>query len=158
MSDPNRPEEQPGPPPSGLALGGLGAGAYDTSLRQPAPAADDLSLPRGALLAFRKSGGLRFRSRTIIVFRSGWVLQSSCAEDVLRHLGDDALAKLARLALRSGLSRQRPAGTRHAPDGHTYEIAARIGRHVRRAEALDGSIPADLAALIRALSRLLPSA
>jgi hypothetical protein len=155
MSDLNQPEEQPGPPPPDFALGGLGAGEYDTSLGQPAPAGDELTLPRTALLAFRKSGGLRFRSQTVIVFRSGWVLRTEGAQDKLCHLDAAALARLARLALCSGLARQRPSGARQPPDGSAYEVAARIGRHVRRAEVFDGSIPADLAALIRALSRLL---
>lgn len=155
MSDPTQPEEQPGPPPSGFALGGLGAGEHDTSLSPPPPAAADLPLPRDALLAFRKSGGLRFSSRAIVVYRNGWVVPADGGRGRPRHLGVAALAKLARQALRSGLARHTPAGARQPPDGSAYEIAARIGSRVRRAEVMDGSIPPDLAPLIRALSRLL---
>jgi hypothetical protein len=155
MSDPNQPDEQPGPPSSGFSLGDLGASEYDTSLSQPAPAGDELTVPRDALLAFRKSGGMRFSSRTIVVYRNGWVVSADGAESKPRHLSDDALAKLAGLALRSGLARYKPTGARQPPDRYAYEIAVRIGRQVRRAEAMDGSIPADLATLIRALSRLL---
>jgi hypothetical protein len=74
-----------------------------------------------------------------------------------RHLSDRSLARLARLVLRSGLARHRPAGARQPPDRNAYEIVARIGRTVRRAEAVDGAIPADLAPLIAALVRLLPA-
>jgi hypothetical protein len=158
MSDPDQPEDQPGPPPSGFALGGLGAGEYDTSLGQPAPAGDDeLTVPRDALLAFRKSGGLRFRSRAIVVYRNGWVVPADGAQGKPCHLGEGAMARLTQLVLRSGLARAKPTGAQ-PPDGHAYEIVARIGGRVRRAEAMDGSIPVDFAALIRALSRLLPSA
>jgi hypothetical protein len=156
MSDPNQPGDHPGPPPSGFALGdAVGAGEYDTSLSQPAPTGDGLIVPRDALLAFRKSGGLRFSSRAIVVYRNGWVVPSEGAVGKRRYLGDDALAKLANLALRSGLARHKSTGMRQPPDSYAYAIAVRIGRRVRRAEVTDGSIPAELAALIRTLSRLL---
>jgi hypothetical protein len=156
MSDPSQPEDQPGPPASGFALGGLGTGEHDTSLSQPDPAADELGVPRDALLAFRKSGGLRFSSRAIIVYRNGWVVPADGADRKPRHLGEGAMAKLTQLVLRSGLARHQPSGAPQPPDGHAYEIAAYVGGRLRRAEAMDGSIPADLAPLIRALSRLLP--
>jgi hypothetical protein len=156
MSDPNKPDEQPDPPPASFSLGGLDAGEYDTSLNQPAPASDDLIVPRDALLAFRKSGGLRFSSRAIVVYRNGWVVPADGTEGKPRHLTDDSLAKLTALALRSGLTRHKPTGARQPPDSYAYEIAMRVGRQLRRAEVMDGSIPTDLAALIRALGRLLP--
>jgi hypothetical protein len=154
MSNPNQPEDQPGFP-----LGDLGAGEYDTELSQPAPegAGEPLELPPGALLAFRKSGGLRFSSREIVVYRDGWVVSTD--EETYgrtRHLRAGELDRLAHQALRAGLARRSPAGAAQPPDGYAYEVAARVGRRLRRAEAMTGAIPAELAPLIRALEALLP--
>ncbi|NNJ09241.1 hypothetical protein EKD04_002750 [Chloroflexales bacterium ZM16-3] len=152
MSDQSKPDEQ-----KGFALDGLSAGEYDTSLSQPAPddAGEALELPQGALLAFRRSGGLRFTTRTIIVYRDGWVLSVDEQAAWRFHLRADELDRLAHLALRAQLARHRPSGAAQPPDAYAYEIAARIGRRVRRAEAMGGSIPAPLAPLIRSLARLL---
>ncbi|MBX0328486.1 hypothetical protein K2Z83_12440 [Oscillochloris sp. ZM17-4] len=151
MSDPNQPDAQ-----MSFSLGGLGAGEYDTDLHQPAPndADERLELPRGALIAFRRSGGLRFTTREITVYRDGRVIREGGAARPA-HLRDDQLAQLAHMALRARLARHGAAGTRQTPDGYAYEVAARIGRRVRRAEVQDGAIPAELAPLIRALVRLL---
>jgi hypothetical protein len=152
MSDPHTPDEQPDLPHEGLALG---AGEHDTGL---GPSADDeLPAPRDALVAFRKSGGMRFTSRAIVVYRNGWVVPIEGTEGARpRHLGAEAMARLSRLVLRSGLARHRPAGVLQPPDRYAYAIVAYVGRSLRRAAAVDGAIPADLAPLIAALSRLLP--
>ncbi len=152
MSDQNKPDQQ-----GGFSLGDLSAGEYDTSLGQPAPdaAGEALELPSGALLAFRRSGGMRFTTRTIFVYRGGWVLSVDAQAARRFHLRPDELDRLVGLALRAGLARHRPSGAAQPPDGYAYEIAARVGRQVRRAEVMTGSIPAALAPLVRALARLL---
>ncbi|HEX9372348.1 MAG TPA: hypothetical protein VF897_15140, partial [Roseiflexaceae bacterium] len=91
MSDPE--ERQPAEPaPDAPALGRSGAGPRDSQLDagpptapashrraprsvqgEPAPAEDRLELPAGALVALRKSGGLKFSSREVVVYRDGRV-------------------------------------------------------------------------------------
>jgi hypothetical protein len=153
MSNTDQPEQK-----NSFALAGLSAGEHDTSLSPLAPAGDDsetLELPRAALLALRKSGGLRFSSRTLVVYRDGRVW--SDAEGArLRRIGADDLARLRHLALRARLARHGSPGAGQPPDGYAYEIAVRVGRRVRRAELLDGHIPAEVAALLRALRQRKP--
>lgn len=178
MSDPQEPEQQPSLPPGGLSLGGLGAGEYDTSLRAGADEEDGLeaegaetgapprasvpgdeerlALPRGGLVAFRKSGGLRFTSRGIVVYRSGWVVPLEGTEGRPRHMTAEAREALEALILRSGMSRKHHQKTRGARDGYAYEITARYGGRTRYAEAEDGAIPDGLRRLIEVLQRLMP--
>src|SRR5689334_17244674 len=75
---PQESQQQAGPPAdtsSSDVLGRLPAGPYDTGLKvnqPPTPAqpaqADTLRLPRGALVAMRRSGGFKFRSRVVVVY------------------------------------------------------------------------------------------
>lgn len=182
MSDPQepeqRPEEQPAFPAAGVSLGGLGAGEFDTSLRagddeeggleaegaepgRPPRATvpsdeDRLSLPRGGLVAFRKSGGLRFTSRGFVVYRSGWVVPLEGTEGRPRHMTSEAREALEALLLRSGMSRRHHQKARGTRDGYGYEITARYGGRTRYAEAEDGAIPDELRRLIEVLQRLMP--
>src|SRR5687768_16412572 len=128
MSDPEEREEQGGIPEGGLSLGGLGAGEFDTSLGGAEQPIDEaLPLSRGALLAFRKSGGLRFSSRGVVVLRSGWVEPLAGTEGRRRHITPEALAVLERLLLTSGLTRVSHQKRKPTPDGYSYEIAAHVG-------------------------------
>ncbi|NTV65333.1 MAG: hypothetical protein HGA65_17625, partial [Oscillochloris sp.] len=52
------------------------------------------------------------------------------------------------------LALPRPTGAGQPPDSYAYEIAFRSGARVRRAEAMGGRIPPELAPLLRALRRL----
>jgi hypothetical protein len=164
MSDPDKRDQRSGLPEGGLSLGGRGEGDFDTSLNTPeepaAPPPDDageeqLALPRNALVAFRKSGGLRFSSRGIVVLRNGWVEPEQGTEGRRRHMSDDAMAILERLILSSGLTRISHRKHKATPDGYAYEIAARIGGKLRNVELQD-PIPAEQEKLLRVLSRLLP--
>lgn len=152
-----------GLPAGGFDLGGLAAGEADTTLRagdrEEAPAEDELlAVPRGALVAFRKSGGLRFTSRSCVVYRSGRVERASAAAGRARptRLSPAEMARLRHLLLRARLAswgRERPGP---APDGYSYEIAARYGSATRRVELADPHIPDAIDPLVRALSKLLP--
>lgn len=176
MSDPERPDGPADFPAGGFSLRGQGEGGFDRTLgpaddtglepegaeegRPPAaPPGDEdaLGLPRGGLVAFRKSGGLRFTSRGVAVYRSGWVMPLAGTEGRPRRMTPAALEALEALLAQSGLSRRRLAkggpGTR---DGYAYEITARYRGRTRYAEAVDGAIPDDLARLIEVLQRLLP--
>jgi hypothetical protein len=175
MSDPDEPKPR-GFPAEGVSLGGLGADGYDRSLtpgdedaglepegegpgRPPAARPgdeDDLALPRGGLVAFRKSGGLRFTSRGITVYRTGWVVPLEGTEGRPRHMTDEALQALEALLLHSGMSRRRHEKAAGSRDGYYYEITARYGGRTRYAEVADGAIPEELRRLIDVLQRLMP--
>ena len=81
MSNSHKKKHLP-PPPLADILGELPDAPYDSGLKvnqppadspqppvnplEPAPA-DTLKLPRGALVAMRRSGGFKFRSREVVV-------------------------------------------------------------------------------------------
>ncbi len=152
--------EEPAVPSEGIQLGGAPAGGYDTRLSaSPAPEGADedrLRLPRNGLIAYRKSGGLRFTSRAIIVYRNGWVMPLDGAEGRPRRLGPAALARLEGLILRSELTRA-PRDTRSATrDGYSYEIVTRVGNR-ECAVVLSDPVPAAQARLVAMLNALLPA-
>lgn len=158
----NRPSTEP--PHEETVLGRLADGPYDTQLgggagrpqADPIPAppeVEGLKLPRGALLALRKSGGFRFSSRVIAVYRDGRVSVRNetpprARPRIVQTLNADELADLRRLLDASDLPNLVPTPGRHNPDAFAYELVARIGRKVYAAEVFDGSIPAALAPLI----------
>lgn len=157
MSDP----EEPIMPPEGISLGlsGRDPTGFDSSLTPSADPADaPLDLPQNGMVALRKSGGMRFTSRAVTVLRSGWAHQQPHAEPPPRprRVTPAATEALRRLALRARLGALPDTVGTPSPDAYAYELATRIGRRVHRVTVYDGSIPARLEPLIRALSRLLP--
>jgi len=172
MTNPEESEQRPTLPPTGLALSGLSAGEVDRTLKAdaeptdapleaaappvpPTPANDDqLALPRGGLVALRKSGGLRFSSRGCVVFRNGWVVPLAGTIGNPHRITDAACTELEALLQRSGMSRSLRKA-RATPDGYVYELTARYAGRTRYAEAMDGAIPSALGELIEALQRLL---
>ena len=156
----NRPPAPVDPPPSDI-LGKLPGGSYDTGLKvnqppasEPAPA-DTLRLPRGALVAMRRSGGFKFRSREVVVYRDGRVNydDGESGPRTVWTLGDAEMAELRGLLDQAGLAKL-PAAGRQNPDAFAYEIVARPARRVYSVEAFQGSIPTSLAPLIQQLGRL----
>jgi hypothetical protein len=169
-------DEAPATPPAGAddatVLGSLGGEAADTQLSEaPATPArapiekmledDALALPKGALVAMRKSGGLRFTSRTVVVHRDGQVTQRS--SERRRNTRPPArLSKEQLSALKRTVAKSMNAATpkslgQQNPDAYAYEIVARVGRHLVRAEVFDGSIPTPMQDLVRTLNKYLPS-
>ena len=149
-------------------LGTLPKGAYDTELKvnqPPAPSApqpasapaapDTLRLPRGALVAMRRSGGFKFRSREVVVYRDGRVNydDGESGPHTVWTLSDAELTELHNLLNQAGFAKLPSAG-RQNPDAFAYEIVARPARRVYSAEVFQGSIPASLAPLIQQLNRL----
>ena len=124
-----------------------------------APGDASPALPPGALVAMRKSGGLVFRSREIVVYGDGRVErgmvgggQPTTAE---RRTVDGAqLAALRRAVGRIDLART-PPPARPGPDTFVYEIALPTGGGVREIVVADGRIPETFRPLIRGLARLL---
>lgn len=146
---------------------GLHAPHADTSHRKktPAPAApaESLARPRGALVAMRKSGGLRFTWRLLVVHQDGRLIYKSNeigAPEKARVIGTLDAAQKAALdaALAATTFEARAYGGRQNPDAFAYEIIARVGEDNHYAEAFQGSIPAALQPLITQLNALLPGA
>jgi hypothetical protein len=139
-----------------------------THRKADAPAKPDepLRLPKGALVAMRKSGGLRFSSRLLIVLRDGRIVRSveagavdaeddrqSKARRRSSRLTREQLSQLRITLARSGLDQARQSGrAAQNPDAYAYEIVARVGRKVQSVELLDGSIPEALQPLVRELN------
>jgi hypothetical protein len=141
-----------------------GAGQTPTAATpsgQPAPPdAEPLTLPRGGLVAMRQSGGLRFRSREIVVYRSGKAVYRQLApagegpSGNTRQLPLSELVELHHLLKQSDFVKLLVIG-RQNPDAFAYEIVARVGRRVHFVEAFEGSIPESLAPLIHKLRDLM---
>src|SRR4051794_35502801 len=169
MSNPRKKKHLPPPPPSDV-LGTLSDEPYDSGLKVNQPAAsapgdppprpesnpaDALKLPRGALVAMRRSGGFKFRSREVIVYRDGRVNydDGESAPRTVWTMSEAELTTLHGLLDQADLANL-PAAGHQNPDAFAYEIVARPARRVYAAEAFQGSIPASLAPLIAQLNRL----
>ena len=173
-------KKQPPTAPHSDVLGTLSDEPYDSGLRVNQPSApapvepsappapphapidplesapvDTLKLPRGALVAMRRSGGFKFRSRAVVVYRDGRVNYDD-GENGPRTVWTLSEAEMAELrgALEQASLAQLPAAGRQNPDAFAYEIVARPTRRVYSAEAFQGSIPASLVPLIKQLNRL----
>jgi hypothetical protein len=139
----------------GADLEDEGAEAGAPPARSVAADEEKLTLPRNGLVAFRKSGGLRFTSRGFVVYRSGWVVPLEGTGGRPRHMTEAAREAVEALLLRSGMSRthrKRSGGG----DGYAYEITARYGGRTRYAEFHDGAIPEEMRRLVEVLQRLMP--
>jgi hypothetical protein len=182
MSDETKqPDEQD------AVLGSLGEGPRDTQLgglkparsrrklpeltspgeRAPqqipsAPADERLKLPRGAFVALRKSGGLRFSSREVVVFRDGRVRATVLgavpggADEPRRLLADEVTTLYQRIAA-SDIKKLPARSGQQSPDAFAYELVARVGRNVYAVEFFDPDIPESLEPIIRDLLALIPN-
>ncbi len=128
---------------------------------QPSEREAALALPEGAWLAMRKSGGLLFSSREVVVYEDGRVTGSAIGggrperDAPPRRLGAAQLAALRRAVEQIDFGRL-PREGRQGRDAFVYEIAARRGRATHAVEVFEGAIPEQFASLIEQLSRLLP--
>lgn len=137
------------------ALGKLPDGPRDDRLQ----ASDDhLKLPRGAFIAFRQSGGLRFSTREVIVYNDGRVISRRQGKPGrgggTRRMAPDEVAELKEMIKQSGLFGLPRSIGRQSPDGYAYELTARVGRQSSSIEFFDGSIPAQVQPLLAQLKAL----
>jgi hypothetical protein len=165
----DEPERQPAGEVDKTVLGSLGGEPADSSLSSE-PAMQEpieksledepLKLPKGALVAMRKSGGLRFTSRTVVIHRDGQVTQTSITRT--RNLRPPArLSNRQMSSMKMDVAKSMSGATaksigRQNPDAYAYEIVARVGRRVVSTEVFDGSMPASMAGLIKRLNQYLP--
>lgn len=155
----SRADTAPTPTPV-KGLGGLRKPDRSTTtpaLPPPAPNDDQLSLPNGAIVAMRRSGGFRFTSRQVTVYQDGTVEAKDATPGkgrapVTRRLRDKELAALYRLLDGAGLPDLPSTSGQQSPDGMAYEITARTSQGIYSTETFDGSIPSQLAPLIQTLS------
>ncbi len=129
---------------------------------QPSEREEALALPQGAWLAMRKSGGLLFSSREVVVYEDGRVTGSAIGggrterDTPPRRLGAAQLATLRRAVDQIDFGRLPAMAGRQGRDAFGYELVARSGRATHAVEVFEGAIPEQLVPLIEQLNRLLP--
>jgi len=142
-------------------LGGLrkGTGATTPSPKVPFPEPEEDLLPDDAIVAMRRSGGFRFTSKRIVVFRDGRVIvedhtkPGKSKQSQPRKLSDKELAVLYRALEKADLHELAGKTGLQPPDAYSYEIATRLGQETYSVELFDGSIPERVAPLIQLLSK-----
>ncbi len=158
---------------TGVVLGSLGGEADSSGIRtgtkdlsqahkKDGNTAEGLNLPKGALVAMRKSGGLHFTSQTVTVHRDGQVRHSregsraSKIKGAPRKLSNEQLSLLKIAVSKAGMGAPLRKIVSQPPDSYAYEIVMRSGRKQNAIEVFDGSIPDAVKPLIRALNALMP--
>ena len=137
-------------------LGQLSTGPRETKLQAPT---GRWGLPRGAVIALQQSGGLRFSTRAVLVYRDGRVFFRQqgklAAGEGWRRITLDEVAELTELIKQSGLFELPRSSGRPSPDGYAYELIARVGRQSKAIEFFDGSIPSAVQPLLTRLKVLM---
>ena len=127
------------------------------------PADKPMELPKGALIALRKSGGLKFSSREIVVYPDGRVTYDggdtakSALTRAARRMSDAQVVRLRRTLDQINFFGMKPPKTQPDPDGFVIEIAARLGGKNNQLEVNAAGIPGALNSLVDQLTILLPS-
>jgi hypothetical protein len=130
---------------------------------QPSAERDDERpvLPRGGLVVMRRSGGLKFSSREVVVYRDGRVVHRQHSDGMsiykgsTQRLAGEQLDEAMRLVDQAEFPPYAGFGRRQPPDALAYEIVARSRRRLKMAEVFQGRIPDSLAPLVAWLNRLL---
>lgn len=127
----------------------------------PARETEPLRLPRGAFLALRKSGGLHFSARALVLYPDGRASYDERGvpqkeyNRLPRVLNDGQVLSLRKLLDQTNFWRAESSGEQN-PDAFAYEIAARLGQRSNNIQVFDGSIPDKLKPLLERLTPLLP--
>lgn len=147
--------------PLGTLSASVEPGGGEIVASAPAPKHEALRLPKGAFLAFRKSGGLHFSSREVVVYPDGRVAYDARGvpqkeyNRLPRVLNDGQVHALRRLLDHVNFWRAESVGEQN-PDAFAYEIAARLGQNANQVQVFDGSVPENLTPLLERLTPLLP--
>ncbi|MBI4672899.1 MAG: hypothetical protein HY741_14690 [Chloroflexi bacterium] len=128
-----------------------------TPAREPEP----LRLPRGAFLALRKSGGLQFSTRVVVLYPDGRAAYDERGASqkeykrLPRVLNDGQVLSLRKLLDQTNFWRAESSGAQN-PDAFAYELAARLGQRSNTIQVFEGSIPEKIKPLVERLTPLLP--
>lgn len=126
------------------------------------PKLEPLQLPKGALIAFRKSGGASASAREIVLYPDGRVsfggpdLGKEMYAHVPRKMNDAQIARLRKTLDHANFFRMSSAQGEPPPDAFAYEIVARAGNRVNAVHVFDGAIPDALTPLLQQLRALMP--
>jgi hypothetical protein len=146
--------------PLGTLLASVETSGSENLTSVPAPKHEVLRLPKGAFLAFRKSGGLHFSSRAVVIYPDGRVAFDARGvpqkeyNRLRRAFNDGQMLSLRKLLDQTNFWKTESAGQQN-PDAFAYEIAARIGQRANEVEVFDGSVPENLTPLLERLTPLL---
>ncbi len=147
-------ETEPAPAPAEAP------GVLSADMSNP-PAPEPLRLARGAFIAFRKSGGLHFTTREVVLYPDGKVAYDARGvpqkeyNRLRRALNDGQIISLRKLLDQINFWKTEGRGEQN-PDAFAYEIAARLGQRSNELTVFDGSVPENLKPLIERLNALLP--
>lgn len=123
------------------------------------PNIEPLQLPKGGLIVFRRSGGLKFSSREVVIFADGRITRRGTdLPQTIRapsKLDDAQIAELEKLLEQVEFARLRSVGGPQPPDSYAYEIIAQVDRQSNYVEVFDGKIPDALEPLIQRLTQWL---
>lgn len=153
--------EQPDAPVESDAAEQPAAPAPGVLSAEAAPEAEPLKLPRGGFIAFRKSGGIHFSTREVVVYPDGRVAYDARGvpqkeyNRLRRALNDAQIISLRKLLDQTNFWKAESGGQQN-PDAFAYEIAARLGTRSNEVHVFDGSVPENLKPLIERLTKLLP--
>lgn len=152
----------PGGEAGGLQVRGSAAATHRKKATPPSER-EQLERPRGALVAVRKSGGLFFSWRLLVVHRDGRLIYKSnevgapAEAHVIGRLAEGQLAELQALIGQTDWAVRAIGAQQPSPDAFSYELIARVGRKNEAAELFEGRIPATFKPLITRLNQLLPA-
>ena len=124
------------------------------------PERKKLALPKGAFIAFRKSGGIEFSSREMVVYPDGRVTYDSLGvqkhgPESPRKLNDAQIIQLRRTLEQANFFRLQSGEGEQSGDVFAYEIVARLGSRTNDVEFFTGNIPAALEPLVKRLTDLM---
>jgi hypothetical protein len=142
--------------------GDLGTqGPQGTSLSHSASSSiGKLTLPKGALIAMRVSGGSQSRTREVVIYPDGRLSYSATAARTgtrgSRQVNDAQIAQIRRTLEKINFFRMTSVPGEPGGDALAYEIAARVGTRTHDVKCLTGNIPAALNPLIQQLDTFMP--
>ena len=134
----------------------------ETKTPETTPKLEPLQLQKGALIAFRKSGGAPASTREIVLYPDGRVsfggpdLGKEMYAHVPRKMNDAQIARLRKTLEHVNFFRMESAQGEPPPDVLLYEIVARAGNRVNSVAVFDGAISDALTPLFQQLSALMP--
>lgn len=151
--------------PDDVVLGTLNGSADSTLDQTSGPvltSADDLlGLPKGAVVAIRRSGGFVFRSDEVTAYADGSVThRNSAFGSVAKPAQAGTLTEAQQTQLRQLLDPQTftafTATMAPVPDSYVVELAAQVGAEIKRGEVAELFATEPARSIIRMLTMFIP--